>query len=110
MGNSPTYIPLPSLERWYEDRLVDLELSEDEVLAAFEPYKLKKTGLTNILRHPERATFGHLQAFETVLKLDNAYKTLVEGFGFGVAKCTLKDITEFVGRDGYSIGLVQHVA
>jgi len=82
MGNSPTYIPLPSLERWYEDRLVDLELSEDEVLA------------------PEQKLDGVIARCDIFLG------------SIGLVQCLWeqRSITEFVGRDGYSIGLVQHVA
>lgn len=110
MGATPLYIPNPTLDRWFEDRLAELSISEEIALERLEPYNIGKYMLTRLLKYPERARIEHLKAVVEVLQVKDWYAELYEGFGFGTEGCFPASINELLAKDGYTLGRVKQAA
>lgn len=110
MGATPLYIPNPTIDRWFEDRLAELEITEDIALQRLEPYSIGKYMLTRLLKHPTRARIEHLKAVVEALEVRDWYAELYEGFGFGTEGCYPAEINALLKEDGYYLGRVQHAA
>lgn len=111
MGTVTSYVPKLTIDRWYEDRLEQLGVSEDEAVARFfDQYNVGKYMLTTLLKHPHKARIEHLRAMVNVLQLDDWYAELVEPFGFGSRGCSIEDYNSLLAKDGYTLGRVINTA
>lgn len=110
MGATTIYIPNPTIDRWFEDRLAELEITEDIALKQLVPHGISKYMLTRLLKYPKRARIEHIAALEEVLQVGDWYTELYEAFGFGTEGCSSAEINQLLERDGYTLGRVQHAA
>jgi hypothetical protein len=110
MGPTSLYIPNPTIDRWYEDRLAELSITEDIALRQLEPFNIGKYMLNRLLKYPERARIEHITALEEVLQVEDWYTELYEAFKFGTEGCSSAEINQLLARDGYVLGRVQYAA
>ncbi|MEM9526646.1 MAG: hypothetical protein AAGA31_08570 [Bacteroidota bacterium] len=112
MGTVTPYVPKLTIDRWYEDRLEQLGLTEEEAIKRFfDKYNVGKYMLTTLFKTPQKARIEHLRAMVDVLELhNNWYAELVETFGFGIKGISLDEYNSILAQDGLTLGLVHNVA
>lgn len=97
----------PTLDRFVEDRLEELEISYDG-LAARMGQELgmvySTTRLTRRIRSPRTFPADELATFAKLLQLKDWYNDLVTNFGAGLDACTVAEFDRMLHPMGYELG------
>ncbi|MTB49801.1 hypothetical protein [Lewinella sp. W8] len=112
-AGTQTQLVKPTLERFVEDRLAELELTHDSLAEQMgdiigTDYKIHR--LTRRINSPETFPASELAAFAQVLQLKDWYADLVINFGAGIDGCSVADFDRMLHPMGCQLGRVNVAA
>lgn len=112
-AGTQTQLVKPTLERFVEDRLAELEMTHDdlaEIMGGIIGTDYKIHRLTRRINAPETFPAIELAAFAQVLRLEDWYADLVINFGAGIKGCTVAEFDQLLHPMGCQLGRVNVAA
>jgi hypothetical protein len=103
----PKQLVKPTLARFVEDRLTELELSYDNLV---DKMGIERIRLTRRINHPGTFSIKELRRFVEVLEVKDAWEELITPYGTGMDKLSARDLETIVREGGYELGRVNVAA
>lgn len=103
----PKQLVKPTLARFVEDRLAELELSYEELV---EKMDIERIRLTRRINHPGTFSINELRRFVEVLQVKDTWAELITPYGIGMDKLSARELETIVKEGGHELGRVNVAA
>lgn len=97
----------PTLARFVEDRLAQLEYSYEELV---DKMGIERIRLTRRINNPGTFSIHELRRFVEILEVKDTWRDLITPFGAGMDKLSARDLETIVKEGGYELGRINAAA
>lgn len=103
----PKQLVKPTLARFVEDRLAELEFTYEELV---EKMDIERIRLTRRINNPGSFSINELRRFVEVMQVKDTWAELITPYGIGMDKLSARELETIVQDGGHELGRVNVAA